>query len=1471
MWRLSIVPAPDSGYAPCDVVIHAGAEATVADLARALGRHLAHDRLSTPLLAPTTDDRPWPASAALTSCGLRHGAVVPVTTVGKDWLDRPSLRRTPTATARVVVGPDAGLEISVEGQSLTIGRSASSTVRLTDPLVSREHARIVLDPMPVVTDEGSAHGTSVGGRPVRRAETAEWGESITVGDTTIVLDRGEGSGGTEVSVVRPPRLGDHVEEAEVDLPSPPQTPRPRQMPWTMILMPLVLGAAMFATTRSRFALMYIAVWPVMMLSTHFMQTRQQKKEHAAEVAAWREEVDDVMRDIDESAASQRQQLSLDEPRPDELRGLVVAGDPRLWQRQRRHDDHLSLTTGLGPVPALRRAKPTTTGDRTLRQEVNTAAAERGLLLDLPVRIPLAEHACVAVVAADHHLRHAALRALLTRLAVTHSPADVAIAAVLAPTNRHVETWLRWLPHTGRRIDGLPPVAIGSGEGVTLLQQAVVDTSFAGDLVIVIDEESGVPVRTVESLVAQVQASADNEGGGTAYAQKSRPRIHVLWIGSSARLAPPSSGVVVTLDDDPSVSLSDRGGVTPLTEIDGLDLATTWHIARSLNACRDDAALVPPEFAIPEMVRLTDLGGDLRDPGDVDGVLARWVAGRGLRAQLGAGADGVVTIDLREDGPHGLVAGTTGSGKSELLQSLICSLAINNPPSRITFLLVDYKGGAAFRECADLPHSVGYITDLTPALVQRALVSLHAELTTREHLLEQYGAKDLVALERSHPEVAPPAMLICIDEFAALTTEVPEFVDGMVSIAQRGRSLGMHMILATQRPAGVVTPQIKANTDLRIALRIASDDDSHDVIDAPDAARLSRRTPGRAWVKRTGHGTTELVQVAFAGARERLRAAEEPVQVEAFTAAASATDVPVTAPSEATDLHPRSDLDRLVTTIGDAFARSGVLAPRKPWLPALTADVQLDATSGVGLTTADGIVAVEPADGSVVVGLVDRPSDQTQLPLVIDYAKDGHLLIFGSSGSGKTEALRTIAVSATSGTPTDAAPPYVYALDCGGGGLSVLADLPSVGSVVQEQNLDRCLRLIRMVHRTVADRNATLASHGAADTAGLATMGVALPRVHLLIDNLPALVDAIERGGSARRGHVDQLVQVLQEGRRCGVHVSATTPQRVGLPAAMMACFAQRLVLRMTVDDDYTMLGAPVGVVDRDSAPGRGLHAGNEVQLATLGGAGTPVQGERLALVAAAIQARYAARPAVEVAAMPTRLPMNVLPKAQGSRICLAVDADVVGGVWLDLRDGPLMVFGRTRSGRTGFLRAVAGLARASEQPPSRVVLVGPRASAWAGDEAFDHVASDPDDVLSELEAMQNGSSAPGHWTLLLVDDTHEWERGAEPGGNFRVLCEQITTNITSAQDRSIAVVLAGDPDEARQRQHLAGPVKAARAGRRVVLLAPDLADGTLAGAMVPGATLEPTTGIGRGVLCTGGTVQVVQVATAPESDALMGS
>ena len=169
------------------------------------------------------------------------------------------------------------------------------------------------------------------------------------------------------------------------------------------------------------------------------------------------------------------------------------------------------------------------------------------------------------------------------------------------------------------------------------------------------------------------------------------------------------------------------------------------------------------------------------------------------------------MDLRADGPHALIGGTTGAGKSELLQTLVASIAASHTPERVTFLLVDYKGGAAFKECVDLPHTVGMVTDLDGHLVDRVLVSLRAELRRRERVLHHHGAKDILELERRDPLNAPPALVLVVDEFATLAKELPGFVDGVVSIAQLGRSLGIHLILATQRPAGAINDNIRANT------------------------------------------------------------------------------------------------------------------------------------------------------------------------------------------------------------------------------------------------------------------------------------------------------------------------------------------------------------------------------------------------------------------------------------------------------------------------------------------------------------------------------------------------------------------------------------------------------------------------------------------------------------------------------------
>jgi S-DNA-T family DNA segregation ATPase FtsK/SpoIIIE len=280
--------------------------------------------------------------------------------------------------------------------------------------------------------------------------------------------------------------------------------------------------------------------------------------------------------------------------------------------------------------------------------------------------------------------------------------------------------------------------------------------------------------------------------------------------------------VVELDgEDGTLRLTDTRSGEVADDVTGDELALSLaETAAVALAPVVDVSAAQGRGRLPRQVSLVELLG-LEDVSS-SAVAARWRSFSGRRsALLGAAAESPFEIDLVGDGPHALIGGTTGSGKSELLQTFVTSLAATVPPDRLNFLLVDYKGGAAFKECVALPHTVGFVTDLDAHLTNRARISLDAELKRREGVLRAAGAKDLPEMERRDPDGAPPSLVIVIDEFATLSKEIPEFVDGVVDVAQRGRTLGLHLVLATQRPRGAITDNIRANTTLRMAMRMAS--------------------------------------------------------------------------------------------------------------------------------------------------------------------------------------------------------------------------------------------------------------------------------------------------------------------------------------------------------------------------------------------------------------------------------------------------------------------------------------------------------------------------------------------------------------------------------------------------------------------------------------------------------------------------
>jgi S-DNA-T family DNA segregation ATPase FtsK/SpoIIIE len=449
---------------------------------------------------------------------------------------------------------------------------------------------------------------------------------------------------------------------------------------------------------------------------------------------------------------------------------------------------------------------------------------------------------------------------------------------------------------------------------------------------------------------------------------------------------------------------------------GISERSATRLVRSLSGLVDPEDPLSTAGNIPHEVSMLSLLSS-HEPA---AIAASWVA-NGVdpspRTVIGVAADGVVDIDLARDGPHALIAGTTGAGKSELLRSLVVGLAVASSPEHLTFVLIDYKGGSTFDACAELPHVVGIVTDLDEHLANRALRCLHAELRRREQLLRAVGAADLHAYRRLEPDRALPRLVVVIDEFAALVSEQPAFLHSLVGIAQRGRSLGVHLILATQRPSGVISDDIRANTNLRLALRLHDAAEAIDVVGDRAPASIRRGLAGRA-VMRLG-----------------------PDEVLTFQTARCTTAL-TTAGTE---------LDVLVAAVRGAATLVGAGPPTSPWLAPLPTHLPVD----------------QRAVAQGIIGQVDDPDEQRTAPLVWNRS-NGNLLMIGAAGSGVTSALILLGTIAAN----DGSDCHLYVIDgCGDQRLEGFADSPSCGAVVRLHERERLIRLINLLAAALADRSA----------------------------------------------------------------------------------------------------------------------------------------------------------------------------------------------------------------------------------------------------------------------------------------------------------------------------------------------------------------------------------------------------------------
>jgi S-DNA-T family DNA segregation ATPase FtsK/SpoIIIE len=1389
-----------------EVEVTARGDATVRDLSSALGQNLSYADDARLDPDATLDDQPVPRGAVLAPAPPDAPAEI-----------------CATAEVRVIAGLHAGLRQPLGAGRHTVGREHAFgvDVALGNNTVSLVHAAVTINASgkASIEDLQSRNGTRVGQSfigvegpsaiaPLDHVDLGAVRLTITAParDDRPALDRPDRTG--LVTFNRQPRAA-VVRRSEPLRTPTPVTDSPGVMPfrWAACFAPLVLGGVLVVVTRNLLFAGFLLLSPLMAVATWWEERRRRAKQRRAGLLRHDEAVERFTHELAE--AGRRQVVARRAAVPDlaEIHRRATTPSARLWERRPAHEDFGVVGLGFADLPwAPPLDRPT--DDPVVRRVLDDHAQ----LVSVPLAATLTAGSCLGVVG-PRDAALALVRGVLCQSAVHSGPADLAVAILCDRAAASDWDWAKWLPHTvagDRRL----LAATGPETADLLAHLLTVDEGGAPDLLhlVVLDVDGVTHGR--DSAARDVLA-----GHGRAVAG-------IVLADRADRLPATCTAIVTLIGPDGLASYAEPRSGLVVDEFlaAGLPDGRAREIARSL-ARYDDAELRSAGGRLPDQVLLPSLLDVALEPG---ALAARWqgTPAGSLAAVVGAGVDGPLVIDLVTDGPHGLIAGTTGSGKSELLRTIVASLAATVSPADLNFVLVDYKGGSAFAECARLPHTVGLVTDLDEHLGARALVCLEAELRHRERLLRDAGTADLdTYVAAGRPLGALPRLLVVIDEFATLAAELPDFIDSLVGIAQRGRSLGVHLLLATQRPAGAVKDNIRANTNLRIALRVQDSHDSLDVLGSPVASTLSRRQPGRAFV-RLGPGEVTAFQSALVTGASAPAEDVPAVTVTPFTFGPGHAALPP--PSvNAQD----SDLARLVDAACDAAQTLQLPAPRSPWPAPLPDEVtltELPAYDGGELWSAP-------------IGLADDPARQQRRTRAWR-ADDGSLLIYGVAGSGTSTALVTLGLSlAERYSPAEL---HLYALDFGSSALAPLAALPQVGAVVSPAERERVERLVGMLRDEVARRRALFRETGASSIAGyrrLAGVRDQLPGVVLLVDGWGALHAALDDvPGLAVR---DDLTRVVADGPGLGIYVIGTADRPMAVPAAVATLVPEKLALRLSDRHDYGFFGLSARDVP-DLPPGRALSSTSrlEIQLAR---PGEPV-GEAVRRIAARTAPVPDARAPRPVGTMPEDVS---LAEIAGVAALLTDDWWLPVGIGerslqpagLHLADGEhVLVAGAARSGRSTLLASAVALVRA-QRPDVGITVICTRRSPLR-ELAGVRLVTDLLDIEPAVDAIATADGPQ----LLVVDDA---ETVDDQSGRLVALLKE--------RRSGLRVIASGRADALRTAYgHWTGELRRSRTG---VLLKPRDGDGDLWSTSLP-RHAPARFPVGRGYLLCDGDVELVQVA-----------
>ena len=1111
-----------------------------------------------------------------------------------------------------------------------IGRKSSNDIAIRLPFVSGKHCVIRSEDGNVrIEDCGSTNGIYLNGKRVTAAKLKS-GDVVSVltlnirllnrellfenADEEITIRFDSGSSAPDAAVKaadiegrlkykRSPRTREALPSEDIVLAAPPAKGIKYEKNRASFVSMMGTGAVMvsgFAMSAASPALLAAkaasAITPVSNMVASVTGSKKKRKKYEEQerrrAAVYTAYINDQKAKIEEVASVQRNVITRENPSVEECARQVMSLNRSLWCRMPSDSDFLDIRIGMSYEPLCIKVKGRTDPDGfqtesdEFKELYERIIEETRIVDNIPKRLSLLKNSTIGIVG-ERSKAICLTKNLLVELTAAHCCEDVKIIGIFDEAEKDIWDSIRWFPHIWDKDKQFRFLAYNREDSKNLcelfndiLKKRYEDISSENHM------RSAHPIPHYVFLFGSKSLIEKDKIMTNLFHHLDEMGITSLFLFNDMYSLPLDCRFIIDVDKDPNGYERDKVNKRFFFTFDKpLSGKEFDEYARFMSAVELDG------FAASEPLPngITFLQGYGCKTVKELAVLDNWknsTAYKSLAAPIGVLAGGrpfLLDIHEKAHGPHGLVAGTTGSGKSELLQSWILSMAINYHPHEVNFVLIDYKGGGMANLLEPLPHVVGKVTNIS-SNITRSLVSLQSELARRQHIFDVYGINHIdkyQALYRSGKADSPlPHLIIVADEFAELKKAEPDFMAGLVSASRVGRSLGVHLVLATQKPGGIVDEQIQSNSSFRICLKVQDVSDSREMIKRPDAAKITQA--GRAFVRVGEDEYFDAFQSYWSGAPyfgSTLSANDVGNQVRFVST--SGQRIKTVADGKTRFKSDVDELNAVVGYIADIAAENGIQKLAGPWLPELPEYLSLYKVLDERF---DGSSWPQAGDCfKAVIGMFDSPKTQRQGAAVIDFSETGHLAVYGSPSTGKTSLLKTLIMSlCESFSPEDV---HIYAIDCGGWGLNAFSGMPHVGGVALDCEEEKIFKLEKLITEE-ADRRRKIfyANSVSSIEAYRRSVGKDIPALFLIVDNISAMFNlypALE----------NTFINISSSGAAYGIYLVYTSNNMTGVRYKVIQNIKGAVAFELNDKGDYAGI---VGKLDGMSLPkitGRGFIKG----------------------------------------------------------------------------------------------------------------------------------------------------------------------------------------------------------------------------------------------------------------------------------------